>query len=137
MKKAIHIFLIISLSLSIVMIGKGVNLVICEHSHTVQFFPSKTKKKQNISHCSSCHCPEQEQDCSDQDKDCMNKIYYSLSQSEITQKYNIDFSPIVSFMICPFAFITDKENYKKEEGYFKPYPKPPRDYLSRITILLI
>ena len=133
----IHIMLIISLSLSIVMIGKGVNLVICEHSHTVQFFPSKTKKKQNISHYSSCHCPEQEQDCSDQDKDCMNKIFYSLSQSEITQESNIDFSPIVSFLKIPSIYIANKENYKKEEGFYKPLPKPPRDNLSRFSILLI
>ena len=119
------------------MIGKGVNLVICEHSHTVQFFPSYSKKKKAVSHCSSHHCPPEKSDCSDEDKDCMNKIFYSLSQSEITQESNIDFSPISSFLIIPSILITNKENYIKEEGYFKPHPKPPRDKLSRLSILLI
>ena len=119
------------------MIGKGVNLVICEHSHTVQFFPSHSKKKKAVSHCSSHHCPPVEEDCSDQDEDCMKKIFYSISQSEITQECNIDFSPLFSFLIIPSVLISNKENYKKEEGYFKPHPKPPWDNLSRLSILLI
>ena len=119
------------------MIGKGVNLVICEHSHTVQFFPSHSGKKKTVSHCSSHHCPPMEQGCSDEDKDCMNKIFYSISQSEKTQESKIDFSPIFSFLIIPSILITNKENYIKEEGYFKPHPKPPRDKLSRLSILLI
>ena len=120
------------------MIGKGVNLVICEHSHTVQFFPSKPEQNKKVSHCSSHHCPPPaEEDCQDPDKDCMNKIFYSLSQSEISQQINIELSPaVIQNCFISLQYIWFEKSHR-EKIYTQIILKPPRDYLSCLTILLI
>ena len=119
------------------MIGKGMNMVICEHSHTVQFFPSHSKNKKSISHCFAGHCPTSEQDCSDEDKDCMNKIFYSLSQCEISPQINLEVSHAMMIVLMTRPQLWKELELKCEKVYLPIYPKPPRDYLSQLTILLI
>ncbi|MCR5394559.1 MAG: hypothetical protein K6E86_04125 [Bacteroidales bacterium] len=126
MKKALHILLVINLLSSILMIGKGVDLVRCSCSGQAKVVP--------------CGVVEDEDGCDPSDG-CLDITHIELSPAHPVQPISSD--SFVTPIICMALPAWNEVLYQvavralPAESHYIVRGSPPRDYLNLIQILLI
>ena len=128
MKKFCHISLSLLLSLTILLIGSGVNIMRCAHTGTVKVM---TVLNSNSMDGMACNM----------NSDCMSVEHVELSPTNMAQTVSYDFhvfQPLLAVLPSLVAeWLVPTE--RKADSQFIPqvWKSPPRDYLSFIRVLLI
>ena len=128
MKRLYHISLSLLLSLTLLLVGSGVNIMRCAHTGTV-----KVVTVFNSSMMSGMGCK--------MNAPCMSVEHVELSPTNVAPTFNHDFhviQPILAVLPSLVAeWLVPLEN--KAEVKFVPqvWKSPPRDYLNFIQVLLI
>ena len=128
MKKCSHIMLSLLLSMTILFIGNGVNLLRCAHTGSLKVM---TVFNSGAMDGMSCNM----------NADCMSLEHVELSPTNVVQTYSSDFhvfQPLLAVLPSLVAeWLVTKEN--RAEVQFTPevWKSPPRDYLNLIQVLLI
>ena len=128
MRKFSHISLSVLLSMMILFIGSGVDIMRCSHTGTV-----KIMTMLNSGGMSGMGC--------DMNSSCMTVEHMELSPTNMAQTVTYDFhvfQPLLAILpSLVTAWMTPEEN--KAVALFKPvvWKSPPRDYLNFIQVLLI
>ena len=128
MKKCSHIMLSLLLSMTILFIGNGVNLMRCAHTGTLKVMTVFNSGGMDGMGCNM-------------NSDCMTMEHVELSPTNVAQTYTYDFhvfQPLLAVLPSLVAeWLVTTEN--KAEVLFTPevWKSPPRDYLNLIQVLLI
>ena len=128
MKKCSHIMLSLVLSMTILFIGNGVNLLRCAHTGTVKVMTVFNSVGMDGMSCNM-------------NADCMSLEHVELSPTNVAQTVSYDFhvfQPLLAVLPSLVAeWLVTTEN--KAEVLFTPevWKSPPRDYLNLIQVLLI
>ena len=132
MNRFVQAIIVVVLTFSMILVGKGVTYTVCQHKHTVsmkwstpnlQSFPSKEKGSVEFPHFN---------------KNCMSEIELSVSPSDISHSHHHVFAAI-EYEVCLFS--TSKGLPPYRESLFQTpadrWEKPPREYLKTLNLLLI
>ena len=128
MKKCSHIMLSLVLSMTILFIGNGVNLLRCAHTGTLKVMTVFNSVGMDGMSCNM-------------NADCMSLEHVELSPTNVAQTVSYDFhvfQPLLAVLPSLVAeWLVTTEN--KAEVLFTPevWKSPPRDYLNLIQVLLI
>ena len=128
MKKFSHIMLSLLLSITILFIGDGVNLMRCAYPGTLKVMTVLNSGGMDGMGCNM-------------NSDCMTMEHVELSPTNVAQTYTYDFhvfQPLLAVLPSLVAeWLVTTEN--KAEVLFTPevWKSPPRDYLNLIQVLLI
>ena len=128
MKKCSHIMLSLLLSMTILFIGNGVNLLRCAHTGSLKVM---TVFNSGAMDGMSCNM----------NADCMSLEHVELSPTNVAQTVSYDFhvfQPLLAVLpslVAEWPVATEN----KAEVLFTPevWKSPPRDYLNLIQVLLI
>lgn len=128
MKKFCHISLSLLLSLTILFIGNGVNLMRCAHTGTI-----KIMTVLNSGGMSDMSC--------NMNASCMSVEHVELSPTNPAQTVTYDFhvmQPLLAVLPSLIAEWQVPTVHKAFEQFIpRQWKSPPRDYLNFIRILLI
>ena len=128
MKKFSHIMLSLVLSMTILFIGNGVNLLRCAHTGTLKVMTVFNSVGMDGMSCNM-------------NADCMSLEHVELSPTNVAQTVSYEFhvfQPLLAVLPSLVAeWLVPTEN--KAEVLFTPevWKSPPRDYLNLIQVLLI
>ena len=128
MKKFSHIMLSLVLSMTILFIGNGVNLLRCAHTGTLKVMTVFNSVGMDGMSCNM-------------NADCMSLEHVELSPTNVAQTVSYEFhvfQPLLAVLPSLVAeWLVTTEN--KAEVQFTPevWKSPPRDYLNLIQVLLI
>ena len=128
MKKFSHIMLSLVLSMTILFIGNGVNLMRCAHTGTLKVMTVFNSVGMDGMSCNM-------------NADCMSLEHVELSPTNVAQTVSYDFhvfQPLLAVLpslVAEWPVATEN----KAEVLFTPevWKSPPRDYLNLIQVLLI
>ena len=128
MKKFCHIMLSLLLSMTILFIGNGVNLMRCAHTGTLKVMTVFNSVGMDGMSCNM-------------NADCMSLEHVELSPTNVAQTVSYDFhvfQPLLTVLpslVAEWLVVTEN----KAEVLFTPevWKSPPRDYLNLIQVLLI
>jgi hypothetical protein len=128
MKKFSHIMLSLVLSMTILFIGNGVNLLRCAHTGTLKVMTVFNSVGMDGMSCNM-------------NADCMSLEHVELSPTNVAQTVSYDFhvfQPLLAVLpslVAEWPVATEN----KAEVLFTPevWKSPPRDYLNLIQVLLI
>ena len=128
MKKCSHIMLSLLLSITILFIGNGVNLMRCAHTGTLKVMTVFNSGAMDGMGCNM-------------NSDCMTMEHVELSPTNIAQTYSYDFhvfQPLLAVLPSLVAeWLVTTENKAKVQFTPEVWKSPPRDYLNLIQVLLI
>lgn len=128
MKKCSHIMLSLLLSITILFIGNGVNLMRCAHTGTLKVMTVFNSGAMDGMGCNM-------------NSDCMTMEHVELSPTNVAQTYTYDFhvfQPLLAVLPSLVAeWLVTTENKAEVLFTLEVWKSPPRDYLNLIQVLLI
>ena len=128
MKKCSHIMLSLLLSMTILFIGNGVNLMRCAHTGTLKVMTVFNSGAMDGMGCNM-------------NSDCMTMEHVELSPTNMAQTVNYDFHVFQPLLAVLPSLVAEWQvtTENKVEVHFAPevWKSPPRDYLNFIQVLLI
>jgi hypothetical protein len=128
MKKFCHISLSMLLSVTLLFIGSGVNIMRCAHTGTVKVMTVLNSGGMGNMSCGM-------------NSDCMTMEHVELSPTNMAQAITYDFhvfQPLLAILpslVAEWFFPT--ENKATVQFIPEVWKSPPRDYLNLIRVLLI
>jgi hypothetical protein len=133
MKKFSHIMLSLLLSLTLLFVGSGVNLMRCAHTGTVKMMTVFNSNATGSMNMDNMGCSV--------NSHCMMVEHYELSPTNMAQTVSYDFhviQPLLATLPCLVAeWLIPNENKAEVQYYPDVWKSPPRDYLNFIQVLLI
>ena len=131
MKKCLHIFISVLLSVNVLFIGSGINIMRCAHTGTVRVMTAIGDNVMNNMGDMECTLTSS----------CMSMTHVELSPTVIVQQVTTDFhvlQPILAVLPC---LVAEWQHPTVCRSFVQPihvvWKSPPRDYLNFIRILLI
>ena len=128
MKKFTHILLSLLLSMTLLFIGSGVNVMTCAHTGTVKMLTVFSNGAMSNMSCSM-------------NSTCMTVEHFELSPTNMVQTVSYDFhviQPLLATLPCLVAaWLMPMENKMEVQYYADVWKSPPRDYLNFIQVFLI
>lgn len=128
MRKFSHIVLSMLLSITILFIGSGVNIMRCAHTGTVKVMTVLNSGGMDGMSCNM-------------NSDCMSVEHVELSPTNMAQTISYDFhvfQPLLAVLPSLVAeWLVPIENKAYTPFIPQKWKSPPRDYLNFIQILLI
>ena len=128
MKKFSHICLSLLLSMTLLFVGSGVDIMRCAHTGTVRIM---TMLNNNGMDDMSC----------DMNSSCMTVEHFELSPTNMAQTVSYDFhviQPLLAILPGLVAeWLVPTENKAVAQFVPQVWKSPPRDYLNFIRVLLI
>jgi hypothetical protein len=131
MKKSCHIMLSVLLSVTILSIGSGLDIMRCAHTGKVRVLSAFTGDFTKGMDSKACSMTSS----------CMSVTHVELSPTMTAQTISYDFhglQPVMAVLPCLVAEWsqpeTDKVSVQPVRDVWK---SPPRDYLNKIQVLLI
>lgn len=128
MKKFTHILLSLLLSLTLLFIGSGVNVMTCAHTGAVKMLTVFSNGAMSNMSCSM-------------NSPCMTVEHFELSPTNMAQTVSYDFHVIQPLLATlpslVAAWMMPTENDVEGQYYPDVWKSPPRDYLNFIQVLLI
>ena len=128
MKKCSHIMLSLVLSMTILFIGNGVNLLRCAHTGTLKVMTVFNSVGMDGMSCNM-------------NADCMSLEHVELSPTNVAQTVSYDFhvfQPLLAVLPSLVAeWLVTTENKAEVLFTSEVWKSPPRDYLNFIQVLLI
>ena len=128
MKKICHIILSVLLSLMLLFIGSGINVMHCSHTGSVKVMTVLNSGGMGDMSCGM-------------NADCMTVEHVELSPTNMAQSVSYDFhvfQPLLAILPSLVAeWMTPVENKAAKEFVDVVWKGPPRDYLNFIQVLLI
>ena len=128
MKKSCHIGISLLLSILLLFIGSGVNILHCTHTGAVRIMSVLGSEEMHDEHCNARSC-------------CMTMEHVELSPTDMAHAVTYDFhvvQPVLAILPCLISEwlqpAIHKTDYRCAHVTWK---YPPRDYLNIIQILLI
>ena len=128
MKRFCHIGLSLLLSILLLFIGSGVNILHCTHTGAVKIMSVLGSEEMHDEHCNRNSC-------------CMTMEHVELSPTDMAHAVTHDFhvlQPVLALLPCLISEwlqpTTQKTYYEYAHVTWK---YPPRDYLNFIQTLLI
>lgn len=128
MKKFCYISLSLLLSLTLLLIGSGVNIMRCAHTGTVKVMTVLNSGGMDGMNCNM-------------NSSCMSVEHVELSPTNMAQNVSYDFhvfQPLLAVLpslIAEWQVIT--ENKAEVQFCQEVWKSPPRDYLNILRVLLI
>lgn len=136
MKKFCHISLSVLLSMALLLIGSGVNIMRCAHTGTV-----KIMTVLNSSAMGSMNSVGMDGMSCGMNSHCMSMEHVELSPTVMAQTVNYDFHVIQPLLAILPSLVAEWQVpiENKAVSQFTPqvWKSPPRDYLNFIQVLLI
>ena len=128
MKKSCHIGISLLLSILLLFIGSGVNILHCTHTGAVKIMTLLSSEEIHDEHCSARSC-------------CMTMEHVELSPTDMAHAVSYDFhvvQPVLAILPCLISELLQPTTHKTDYRYAHvTWKYPPRDYLNFIQILLI
>ena len=128
MKKFSHISLSVLLSILLLFIGSGVNILHCTHTGSVRIMTLLSSEEMHDEHCNRNSC-------------CMTMEHVELSPTDMAHAVTYDFhvvQPLLAILPCLISEWLQPTIRKTDYRYAHvTWKYPPRDYLNFIQILLI
>lgn len=129
MKKCMHIFVAVLLSVTILFIGSGINIMRCAHTGNVKIMTAIGSNRVDMG----------DMTCSITSS-CMTVTHVELSPT-VTVQQGIDFSVLQPVLAVLPSWIAEWPQTVIDKTIVQPihvvWKSPPRDYLNFIRILLI
>ena len=133
MKKFSHIMLSLLLSLTLLFVGSGVNMMRCAHTGTV--------KMMTVFHSNAMGSMNMDDMCCSVNSHCMMVEHYELSPTNMAQTVSYDLHVIQPMLATLPSLVAEwllsTENKAEVQYYPDVWKSPPRDYLNFIQVLLI
>ena len=130
MKRLVYILVALLISLTISVVGNGISLIVCTHSHTVQLASDRNVPLNSNSNDETTWATEL-------GKGCMNEVSVDISPTEITHSVSIDdVCQTADNEIIVDLFAKQIEKINPEFGNNR-FETPPRNYLKKLGILII
>ena len=128
MKKFSHIGLSVLLSILLLFIGSGVNIIHCTHTGAVKIMTLLSSEEMHDEHCSMNSC-------------CMTLEHVELSPTDMAHVVTHDFhvvQPLLAILPCLISEWLQSTTHKTDYRYVHvAWKYPPRDYLNFIQVFLI
>ncbi|MBO4841103.1 MAG: hypothetical protein J5524_08625 [Bacteroidaceae bacterium] len=128
MKKSCHIGISLLLSILLLFIGSGVNILHCTHTGAVRIMSVLGSEEMHDEHCNARSC-------------CMTMEHVELSPTDMAHAVTYDFhvvQPVLTILPCLISEWLQPTIHKTDYRYARvAWKYPPRDYLNFIQILLI
>ena len=128
MKKSCHIGISLLLSILLLFIGSGVNILHCTHTGAVRIMSVLGSEEMHDEHCNARSC-------------CMTMEHVELSPTDMAHAVTYDFhvvQPVLAILPCLISEWLQPTIHKTDYRYARvAWKYPPRDYLNFIQILLI
>ena len=128
MKKSCHIGISLLLSILLLFIGSGVNILHCTHTGAVRIMSVLGSEEMHDEHCNARSC-------------CMTMEHVELSPTDMAHAVTYDFhvvQPVLAILPCLISEWLQPTAHKTDYRYARvAWKYPPRDYLNFIQILLI
>ena len=128
MKRFYHISLSLLLSLTLLLVGSGVNIMRCAHTGTVKVV---TVLDSSLMGGMSC----------EMNAPCMSVEHVELSPTNVAPTFTYDFhviQPVLAVLPSLVAeWLVPFENKAEVQYASEVWKSPPRDYLNFIQVLLI
>ena len=128
MKKSCHIGISLLLSILLLFIGSGVNILHCTHTGAVRIMSVLGSEEMHDEHCNARSC-------------CMTMEHVELSPTDMAHAVTYDFhvvQPVLAILPCLISEWLQNTTHKTDYRYARvAWKYPPRDYLNFIQILLI
>ena len=130
MKKCMHILLSVLLSVTILFIGSGINIMRCAHTGTVKVMTAIGSNRMDMGNMN----------CS-MTSSCMTMTHVELSPTVAVQQVNTDFHVVQPILAVLPDLVAEWQHSTTLKAIVQPihvvWKSPPRDYLNFIRILLI
>lgn len=130
MKKCMHILLSVLLSMTILFIGSGINIMRCAHTGTVKVMTAIGSNRMDMGNMN----------CS-MTSSCMTMTHVVLSPTVTVQQVNTDFHVVQPILAVLPDLVAEWQHSTALKAIVQPihvvWKSPPRDYLNFIRILLI
>ena len=131
MKKFSHIILSVLLSMTILFVGSGINILRCAHSGHVKILTALNGKYMSGMDDMGCSMTSK----------CMSVTHFELSPTMTAQDVSYDFhalQPLLAVLPCLAAVWNQTTTGKAMVQPLRVvWKSPPRDYLNLIRVLLI
>lgn len=128
MKKSCHIGISLLLSILLLFIGSGVNILHCTHTGAVRIMTLLGSEEMHDEHCNTRSC-------------CMTMEHVELSPTDMAHAVTYDFyvvQPVLAILPCLVSEWLQPTIHMTDYRYARvAWKYPPRDYLNFIQILLI
>lgn len=130
MKKCMHILLSVLLSMTILFIGSGINIMRCAHTGTVKVMTAIGVNRMDMGNMN----------CS-MTSSCMTTTHVELSPTVAAQQVNTDFHVLQPILAVLPDLVLEWQYSTAFKAIVQPirmvWKSPPREYLAFIRILLI
>ena len=131
MKKCLHIFISVLLSVNVLFIGSGINIMRCAHTGTVRVMTAIGDNVMNNMGDTECSLTSS----------CMSMTHVELSPTVIVQQVTTDFHVLQPILAVLPSLVAEWQHPTVCRSFVQPihvvWKSPPRDYLNFIRILLI
>jgi hypothetical protein len=131
MKKYSHIILSVLLSMTILFVGSGINIMRCAHTGTVKVLTAINNMRPSGMDDMGCSMTSK----------CMSVTHFELSPTMTAQTVSYDFHALQPLLAILPSLVAEWSYPSTCKAVVQPvhvvWKSPPRDYLNLIQVLLI